>query len=61
MDDMAFVKATTRLRREDQYLNNEETVSQRCDTSQPYFVTLNTLNSLRALRAEMPKEFALGL
>lgn len=65
MDDMALVKATTRLRREDQYLKywvrEGRAELYNVDDKFSYFVTLKTLRSLRALRAEIPKELARGL
>ena len=66
MDDMALVKATTRLRREDQYLKYWVSEAELYhhhveDYFSSYFVTLKTLRSLRALRAEIPKELARGL
>ena len=61
MDDMAFVKATTRFRKEDQYLlRNLCYQSMSIMIIRTYFVTLNTLKSLRARRAEIPKLFARG-
>lgn len=61
MDDMAFVKATTRFLKEDQYLlKNLRYQSISLMFIRTYFVTLNTLKSLRALRAEIPKLFARG-
>ena len=61
MDDMAFVKATTRFRKEDQYLlRNLCYQSMSIMSIRTYFVTLNTLKSLRARRAEIPKLFARG-
>ena len=61
MDDMALVRATTKLRSEDQYLNIIQFklfLIKR--TFHTYLVTLNTRSSLRALRADIPKLLALG-
>ena len=84
MEEMAFIKATTRLRSEVQYLGNiyivnptlawsilavsscppntdilaDLTAARKTDN---YLVTLNTRSSLRALKAERPKEPALSL
>ena len=60
MDDMAFVKATTRLRREDQYLQKVKLLIIILLSVNTYLVTLNTLKSRSARRAEIPKLLALG-
>jgi hypothetical protein len=54
MEEIAFIKATTRFLSEDQYLGSVQCGAYRA--ASVYFVTLNTLRSRRARSAERPKE-----
>ena len=72
MEEMAFIKATTKLRSEVQYLeqnkvyiaelsfHQEVSLLTSSDNSN-YFVTLKTRSRRRALSAERPKDPALSL